>query len=80
MKWVCCCHRCNRETRHRGVCNARAAAPGFTPPQEDAVVFESSQHELDCVREEEPCDDHNDSEQGECLHVHVNTPDVLRSS
>ena len=50
--------------------------PASTPPQEDAVVFESSQHELDCVKEEEPCDDHNDSEQGECLHVHVNTPQI----
>lgn len=27
----CCPRRCNRENRHRGVCNTRAAVPGAPP-------------------------------------------------
>ena len=58
--------RCNRESRHRGVCNARAAAPGFTPAQEEAVSFDNlPKEELGSVKEE-PSEGHNDSEQGTC--------------
>lgn len=59
--------RCNRESRHRGVCNARAAAPGFTPAQEEPVCFDDlPKEELGSVKEE-PSEGHNDSEQGRCL-------------
>ena len=58
--------RCNRESRHRGVCNARAAAPGFTPAQEDTVTTDDlPKEELGSV-DEEPSEGHNDSEQGTC--------------
>ena len=60
--WAC---RCNRETRHRGICNARAAAPGFAPAPEEGISFETPpKEELGSVAEE-PCQDTNDSEQGD---------------
>ena len=48
------------------MCNARAAAPGFTPAQEEAVSFDNlPKEELGSVKEE-PSEGHNDSEQGTC--------------
>ncbi len=46
------------------MCNARAAAPGFTPAQEETVSFDDlPKEELGSVKEE-PSEGHNDSEQG----------------
>ena len=59
--------RCNRESRHRGVCNARAAAPGFTPAQEEMLSFDNPpKNELGSVKED-PSEGRIDSEQGRAL-------------
>ena len=72
--------RCNRESRHRGVCNARAAAPGFTPTQEETVTFDDlPKEELGSVKEE-PSEGHNDSEQGTCSsQAQPQSPPVSRA-
>lgn len=64
--------RCNRENRHRGVCNTRAEVPGLAAYAEEELAAQGvcgadfpGHWPLQGVKEEQPgCEDLNDSEQG----------------
>ena len=67
--------RCNRENRHRAVCNTRAEVPGLAAYAEEELAAEGvcgadflGHWPLQGIKEEQPgCEDLNDGEQGRKL-------------